>query len=252
MALSIRVQGLPKAGNRDDEYEDAVWPAQSLATTQPVVRCAVADGATESAFAGMWARQLVRAYAQGALGTDEWEAGLAHEQMRWEAQIASKVLPWYAEEKASRGAFAALLGVTIDGEDADGERRWHVFGAGDCTLFQVRHGGLLCSVPAVDASFFTNSPLLISSKPERNQDLSANIHRASGALRPGDRLYLASDALAHWVLSTFEHGEAPWHDLEAALARGKRGFRAWVHERRHSGQMRNDDITLLCIAWLER
>jgi hypothetical protein len=56
VTLSARAFWLPKAGNTIAEYEDAF--DFSIAA-----RCfAVADGATDSAFAGRWARSLVRAF----------------------------------------------------------------------------------------------------------------------------------------------------------------------------------------------
>jgi serine/threonine protein phosphatase PrpC len=255
LALSIRVQWLPKAGNHDDEYEDAAWPERSLATTQPVVRCAVADGATESAFAGMWARQLVRAYGSGALDGEEWWHGLAREQTAWRAAVVARPLSWYAEEKARSGAFAALLGVTF-GEEASnesgGERAWQALAMGDCALFQVRDDALLTSFPAGDAGFFTNRPLLIGSAFGSNAALTEHIQRTSGALQPGDRLYLVSDALGHWWLQAVERGATPWNEVDNALARRRRGFSSWVDSLRRGGQMRNDDVTLLRVTWAER
>lgn len=256
MALSIRVQWLSKAGNRDDEYEDAVWPERSLTTIQPVVRCAVADGATESAFAGAWARQLVRAYESGALDGEDWRQRMAREQTLWQAAVAAKPLPWYAEEKARSGAFAALLGVTFgqenSGESSAGGRPWQAVAVGDCALFQVRGDALLTSFPADNAAFFTNRPLLIGSVPDSNATLAEHMRRALGDLQPGDRLYLVSDALGQWWMHEVESGVAPWLEVDGALARRRRGFSSWVDSLRRSGQMRNDDVTLLRVTWVER
>lgn len=255
MALSIRMQWLPKAGNRDDEYEDAAWPERSLTTTQAVVRCAVADGATESAFAGMWARQLARAYGRGAFDADGWKHGLAHEQTAWQAAVAAKPLSWYAEEKARSGAFAALLGVTFGEEisnDSGNIRPWQALAVGDCALFQVRGDALLTSFPVVDAAFFTSRPLLIGSAPHSNTTLTEYVRRASGDLQPGDRLYLVSDALGLWWMQAAERGATPWSQLDGALAQRRRSFGGWIDSLRRAGQMRNDDVTLLRVTWLER
>ncbi|MFO7633752.1 MAG: hypothetical protein R6W76_14505 [Caldilinea sp.] len=255
MPLSVRVMWLPKAGNRDDEYEDACWPERSLTTAQSIVRCAVADGATESAFAGLWARQLVYAYGAGGLDAGNWPHALALEQVRWQTQVAAKALPWYAEEKARSGAFAALLGVTI-GRSIDGAAHtWQAMAVGDCAFFQVRDNALQHCFPAEDATFFTNRPLLISSIPAQNEELAEHVHHASGELQSGDLLYLTSDALGQWFLNTFERGGTPWVDMETMITRikrRKRSFNSWVHELRRSGQMRNDDVTILRIAWSEQ
>jgi len=247
------VQWLPKAGNRDDEYEDACWPDRALTAAQPVMRCAIADGATESAFAGLWARQLVAAYAaNGAPGAEDWLAALPQEQARWQAQIAARSLPWYAEEKARSGAFAALLGVTITAATGATGRPWHASAVGDCVLFQMRGDVLLTSFPATTAAFFTSRPLLIPSVPGQNATLAAHVQRATGELQPGDVLYLATDALGQWFLQQIEHGATPWRAIETALAGRKRGFRRWITGLRSQGRLRNDDVTLLRIGWAER
>ena len=53
-------------GNADSEYEDAYWAKASHSEQEMHLRFAVADGATETSFSGIWARQLVRAYCVGA------------------------------------------------------------------------------------------------------------------------------------------------------------------------------------------
>ena len=53
MTLSVRAFWLPKKGNSIEEYEDAF----DYSITDH--RFAIADGATESSFAGEWARSLV-------------------------------------------------------------------------------------------------------------------------------------------------------------------------------------------------
>ena len=248
MPLSVRVRWLPKAGNRADEYEDACWPAHSRPVGDPIARLAVADGATESAFAGRWARQLARAWGEGALHPDNLTGSLTGEQAAWQAAVDALPLPWYAEEKARSGAFAALLGVTIDTRAAD-RAGWTALAVGDCALFHVRGDRLARTFPAEDATFFTNRPLLISSRSERNLSIAANQHRAAGELEPGDRLYLATDALGQWFMQAVEMGEQPWDALDGITTGNRRRFAAWVDRLRARGALRNDDVTVLRVAW---
>lgn len=253
MALSIRVQWLPKAGNRDDEYEDAFWPDHAVTTTQPMVRCAIADGATESAFAGLWARQLVAAYAASATAeATDWLATLEQVQARWQAQVTARPLPWYAEAKVRSGAFAALLGVTIAHNAGASGRSWRASAVGDCALFHVRNDRLLTGFPATTAAFFTSRPLLIPSAPNQLTTLVDHVQQAEGDLQPGDALYLTTDALGHWFLQQAEQGATPWRAIETALAGRRRGFRRWIAGLRSQGQLRNDDVTLLRIGWTEQ
>ncbi len=248
MPLTVRLRWLPKAGHRDHEYEDACWPETSSGRQGSFLRCAVADGATESAFAGAWARQLACAWGQGRLEPGDLAAGLAGEQAAWQAAVDAQPLPWYAEEKARSGAFAALLGVTVDTSDPE-QAGWQAFAVGDCALFHVRANALVQSFPAEDAAFFTGSPVLISSLPQRNGAVAENLHLAAGALRIGDRLYLVTDALGQHLLQAVETGAAPWGALERALAGRRRNFVAWIDALRTEGALRNDDVTALRVAW---
>ena len=54
MDAFVQVFSVPKFGNTEDEYEDAV------AFSLPDQRFAIADGATESSFSDRWAQSLVK------------------------------------------------------------------------------------------------------------------------------------------------------------------------------------------------
>src|ERR1051326_4824454 len=96
---------VPKYGSTRAEYEDA------MAWSRRQRRFAVADGASASAFARLWARLLVQAYVAGGLRAANLEHDLAPLQARWLADVEQRDLPWYAAEQARRGAFAALVGA---------------------------------------------------------------------------------------------------------------------------------------------
>jgi hypothetical protein len=67
-----------------------------------------------------------------------------------------------------------------------------------------------------------------------------------GRLAPEDRLFLASDALADWILSTAQRPEeAPrlWRMLSGLYH--PHAFRRLVEDRRAAREMKNDDVTLL-------
>jgi hypothetical protein len=59
---------LPKAGNSDSEYEDAFFPRRLKRRNGRRLRFAVADGATETSFSGVWARLLVSSFVRRAIG----------------------------------------------------------------------------------------------------------------------------------------------------------------------------------------
>src|SRR5205809_929272 len=97
---------LPKRGHTEDEYEDA-WAADPARGY-----FAVADGASETSFAGRWAQLLTEGFLTAARPPDlaDW---LTAPRRRWSAEVMGLELPWYAEMKREQGAFATLLGVGV-------------------------------------------------------------------------------------------------------------------------------------------
>jgi len=66
----IKVFCCPKSGNSLEEYEDA-WAHRQTRT--PVgIRVAVADGATESSFAKLWAALLAESYVRSEVDGTEF------------------------------------------------------------------------------------------------------------------------------------------------------------------------------------
>src|SRR5437773_9775499 len=132
---NIKVFSCPKLGNSLEEYEDA-WAHRQTRT--PVgIRVAVADGATESSFAKLWAVLLAESYVRGELAGAEFFAGLKPARRLWRRRLAGRPLPWFASEKAEQGAFAAVLGVDRDHH----KNSWTALAVGQCPLMQVDHVG---------------------------------------------------------------------------------------------------------------
>src|SRR5262245_14812245 len=166
-SVAIGAFRMPKAGCSQAEYEDAIaWSSRRR-------RFAVADGASASAFARLWAQLLVRAYVGGHLRAESLEADLGPSQSLWASQVDQRPLAWYAQEQARRGAFAALAGLALHDDGS-----WSALAVGDCCVFQVRDEALLAAFPLDDASAFDNRPLLLGSRAESNLGL-----RGSGAIR---------------------------------------------------------------------
>jgi hypothetical protein len=247
MHVMARALWAPKAGNHSNEYEDAFWPQRTINRTvnrRGLFRFAVADGATETSFAGLWARRLVRAYGSGGLGGKRWLDQLASEQAAWYAEVLQKPLPWYAEEKVRSGAYAALLGLELFSVG-----NWKSLAIGDCCVLQWRAGALVAAFPAEAASFFTSRPYLVPSNSACNEGLGEQALRTGGDWRPGDRFALLSDALGQWAWRGLEAGEPPWAALEELHRTGQqRSFGQWVDDLRACGELRNDDVTAVLVA----
>lgn len=106
MWVRTRAFHVPKHGNKEAEYEDAFFPENEVHREVTEFRCAAADGATESAFSGLWARLLVRGFGRRRLRVQQL-------QRVWQRVIQRTPLPWYLEAKVPHGAHAAFVGLSI-------------------------------------------------------------------------------------------------------------------------------------------
>lgn len=220
---------VPKAGGDEADYEDA----SAAATDRWPVCAAVADGATEAAFSGDWAERLVRGIVETDATTGEkLHDGLPHWQEKWRTytQARAKEKAWYVSAKASEGAFAAVLGLSLH---PDGQ--WRAVSVGDCCLFHVREGETLRSWPYDAPEAFTNRPALV---PSRSAQGVPAPEETAGTWRASDRFLLASDAVAAWLL---EAGPA------SLQARTREQARSRVTAARTEGALQNDDATLLVL-----
>ncbi len=228
---------LPKQGNTDVEYEDA-WAAD-VATG----RFAVADGASETSFAGWWAQMLTEGFLAAArpAALSEWLDG---PRRLWSEEVSGLELPWFAEMKRDEGAFATFLGLGVRAPTARRRGGWRAVAVGDTCLMHIRDGCCLLSFPVQKSADFNNEPQLIGS---RGGD--ARPERGLGSWQSGDRLLLMTDALAQWYLRTHEAGGHPWEPVALALTADdpQAAFAEWIAGLRERGDLRNDDVTLLAV-----
>ena len=229
------------------ECDDAHWPRDDEEFVGSSYRLAVSDGATESSFSGLWAKLLVRAYGRGEMNDPVSEGELRRSRTLWSAHVARKRLPWYAEEKVSRGAFATLLGVEFNaGRDSGIDGEWSALAVGDTCVVQVRDDEPLVCFPLTQAWEFAARPHLLTTRADGSDDLVSHIRRHIGAWRSGDAFYVMTDALSAWFMAGIERGERPWQrfqDLETTEER--MSFVDLVADLRDSHAMKNDDVTLV-------
>ncbi|HML20768.1 MAG TPA: protein phosphatase 2C domain-containing protein [Aggregatilinea sp.] len=254
MQVHARVFWLPKTGNTAEEYEDAFYPNRDGDYGGTQLRFAVADGASEGMLSGQWAQILVRAYCR-AINTSQMPDLLARALPSWRdwkqhyldlRERQGRPVMWFEEPGLEKGAFSTLLGLTLrDGDDPG----WNATALGDSCMFQVRAGALVTAMPIDDAEAFGSRPFLIASNPARNNGLLERVHYATGDWQPGDRFYLMTDALAHWFVRECEAGATPWTAILAA--EDPDAFDAWTATLKREHQIRNDDITLLCLEVAE-
>ena len=230
LSLNWRVFTLAKAGNRSEEFEDAY-------AADPVTgRFAIADGASESSFAGAWAEMLVKGFVENP---GSWSGWLPAARTAWQQKFQGNASSWYVEEKVREGAFATFLGVTFGGPGLG----WKAVAVGDCCLFHVRAGRLLRSFPLKDADAFGNQPELIGSQPTTK--LTRRL-RSEGDWQEADLLLLMTDALAQWFLRNATDNAESWKEIP--MLETQETFDAWATKCRRDKVMRNDDLTLMVIG----
>jgi hypothetical protein len=191
MKVSYRVFWLPKAGLSEEEYEDAFAPEKAPEDDFSEFRCAVADGATETSFAKLWADILCKAY-------NEKNFNLPQLEKEWQDIVSGKKLPWYAEEKLTAGAFATIVGLSL--QEKDDTIHWSARALGDSCLFHLRQGKILTSLPVDSWEAFDYTPALLSTKPEANRKLLPLQKKAHGTCQEADLFYLMTDAISKWLL----------------------------------------------------
>lgn len=242
-SVQSRLLAVPKAGTGVDEYEDAAavrdeeWP----------VRAAVADGATESIFAQVWAETLVEGLCRTSVTPEALAAALPDWQAAWMSALDDQTdeVPWYTAAKAREGAFATLLGLELCSDE-----HWRATGVGDSVLFQLRGAMLQLAWPYTDPEDFSNRPVLLSSRSPEEGPVPGDCRTATGRWQPGDTFLLATDAIAAWLLrseQTREHRSEVRTDPTAVQNWDADAFRDAVTAARADDRLRNDDSTLLVL-----
>lgn len=234
---------LPKAGLLVSECEDAT--ALSLRQN----RFCVADGATEAYDSRRWARLLTRCWAiNGHLLTkEEFEPWLANLGDRLQRRWSRRTLPWYAEEKAREGAFAAFVGVAfIPSED---HLVWQAVALGDSCLVQVHNGAIVSALPISEPEAFGYHPTLIPSNLQRQQGIGEQITVAGGNVARHDSFLLLTDAIAAWYLRMSLEDQARIDEMMRILdAKDNAGFERFIERERADKSLRNDDVAVLRIT----
>ncbi|KAA8923426.1 hypothetical protein [Thermoplasma sp.] len=220
----------PKLGNSESEYEDAF--------SYDVGRglFAMADGSSESVFSNEWAKSLVDTFVSGKHDMkldDMVETALG----MWRSKLPWSNMKWFVKNKIARGSMSTFLGLEIQ----DGG--FKSVAVGDTCLFIITPEGMK-SFPIKNASEFGNTPKLIwTGNPLLRTRRSVKwANYMEGRLSESDILIMATDSLAHWMISRAK--QSPWKMLidhsenEGELISGLI----------NSGEMKNDDVTFAVIS----
>ena len=249
MRVTIETACLPKAGNQQTDYEDAYAPSSStgpLVQDGRVVSAAIADGVSDGVFSGRWAQLVAQAYVDDP--RQFWRKSKLNLLVRalspeWRHTIDPDVLPWYVQDKLSRGAATTLAGVTVYEKP---DHRCRLFAVGDSCIFQIRAHQLIDSIPYADHSDFDNHPAAIPTREEAAHTCWLRSVRHTRSWQHGDCFILMTDALAAWFLRNWREPGI----IETIMSLTHNEFEQFVNKHRalrveQPWQMRNDDVTML-------
>jgi hypothetical protein len=171
-------------------------------------------------------------------------------QRRWADNAPARFATLVAQRSFQAGTAATLLGCELAGM-AGGSPRWRAVSVGDTVLFHVRNHRLLRHFPPLRPDDFGVRPPTVHTKADHLDQMLAHVAFGEGELRAGDRLYVATDALAHWMLRGNERdGPAIWRLL--ARLDHHRTFDRLVANLWRRAELGNDDVTLLVVNVLDR
>jgi hypothetical protein len=255
MKLISSFFSIPKKGSMPKENEDFFYPheAEIKRDHQSV---AIADGASEGFLSKLWSRILtvsyvkfdrpdldIRQFTDFCIEIYEYE----RERYIQRRNENNNPLKWFEENLMLKGSFSTLLGVTFFNETPEGGT-WRSISVGDSCIFQLRES-VVESFPVSDASYFGNSPDLISSNPAYNQTLEAKVKLKTGQFFFGDSFYLMTDAIANWFMTQTAKGEKPWAALEELLETDD--LKEYINRLREEKSLKNDDVTIARVKLAE-
>ncbi|MBK8094506.1 MAG: hypothetical protein IPK32_21725 [Verrucomicrobiaceae bacterium] len=274
MPFLVSAFSVPKRDAKASENQDAVWPRlvrakndepsagrAEVASKQGRVFVGVADGATEGVLAGEWANITLKSLSKtvGDIRTvDDVTPQLNEAVQTWErfkrlrtvngTRPLTALPAWLEDEAVARGAFATACVVWFSD---NGE--WIGAAIGDSCVFHLRQDELIEAWPLSNSIEFNNSPYLVSSEAACNVDLAKHIKTCRSQWEREDRFYFATDALACWILKQHENHASPWTKLASfdAIAAPDE-FSAFVEFLRESGEIRNDDTTLVRVTFIPK
>jgi hypothetical protein len=166
---------------------------------------------------------------------------------RFQARWAGEPSPWYLAEKARSGAFAAFLGVRLT------PSKWQAIAVGDCCLFHEQDHAMKCSFPISDPAAFSNSPILVPSRPQKYESILPHVVVKEGPWSPGASLTLMSDAVAAWYLRERLARSRKATLLSRFIAENDVELvNDMISDERSSRSMRNDDVAIVRITWPKR
>lgn len=241
--LSVKKFHRPKTGYQESEYEDAF-------AEDPEKRAfAVADGATESSFSGVWANALVSSFVENPPSFEQNDRDAMRDILRiarnkWYDGVDWSSLPWFQKNKAVLGSYSTFLGLQMDFQGE--QKKFRCITVGDSCMFHIS-GVKMEPFPFSDYKDMNYTPRLMWSGhgfpigPKKEIDVPG-LEVKYGKLKDGDMLLLATDAISKWMLQ--HKNEKPW----ATILEKFDDLDTFVGDLIKNGEVKNDDVTMIFIS----
>ncbi len=234
---------IPKWGNDTEENEDSILVPVEV--DNKFIRCAISDGATESSFSKEWSTLLVNSFIKRSFDKSKLRTTIKNLSGIWQKKVYSKNLPWYAHQKLETGAFATFIGLTINLK----EKICRCVAIGDSTMFLIRENKLVFSFPITSSEEFGNTPMLFATNDRYQTDFACSVGYANVKANAGDIIVLASDAIAEWLFKKLENDRLSCFTIKNIMENNLEDFETWLANERQSGNIKNDDTTILFIKF---
>ncbi|MGP6293853.1 hypothetical protein [Caldiplasma sukawensis] len=223
-----------KLGNTPEENEDAYsYSDESIA---------VADGASDSIFSGLWAKSLVDEFVDGNYDleyTDNKVKFLQNARDRWFNGIKWDELKWNVKNKAITGSYATFISCRFEGE------KIKIFSVGDSCFIGIMEKQLY-SFPIQDSKAFGITPRLLWSgygRPLDNREYKQRSDFVSVEFNKNQfsEFMLSTDALSNYVISNGVKG--------FQKVKENYNMKNFFDQEREKGRIKNDDLTAVIISF---
>jgi|HubBroStandDraft_2_1064218.scaffolds.fasta_scaffold205132_2 hypothetical protein len=261
MQIQVVTFSEPKAGNLPVEWQDGAGGGV-VGDGTGTARFIVLDGATQAYDPLRWVDQLVTSFVSPG-GDDPGAGGPRLEPSAMRAWFAAMQDQWTADVRAfdsiieerkftEVGSFATLLGFELSGLDGP-EPFWRAVALGDTVLFHVRAGRLITTFPPMGPEDFGTLPDGVHTLRSSLDRMTSRLLVGGGILAADDFLFVATDAMAHWILRAVGREEKRVWDTLGGLAHPD-VFARFVEDQRReqdsAKRMKNDDVTLMRLRML--
>lgn len=248
MTRQVSYFSLPKIGERAGSTQDR------FASNAEATLVALADGAGSSLYPRKWAEILVESFCGApenpiAAIQASYVDWLKPLQEQWRQYYLQQLqMPdrkwWMGGSQLKNRGSATFLGLWLSPHSDEPEgRRWQAIAVGDSCLFKwERADDRLLAFPLTRAEDFKRTAKCFESLPEH---ASFPPQLEAGCYGEEDCFFLATDALAKWILQDREREGGEWKTLLETEA--SEAFAATVERLRRDRAIENDDTTLVAI-----